>query len=128
MRSLKLNRAEHAEGSNRSRMVGSVVHKALSHILQNNIADPRVAQITVTEVELSRDLKHAKVFLTTSEPQQSLQVSVDQLNRAKSYIRHRLRDHLDLKYIPAIRFLADDVPTRSSRVIQLIDQALTPKD
>ncbi len=128
MNSLKLNRVGQMDGSYRTQMVGSVVHKALSHILQNDIADPRVAQTTITEVELSKDLKHAKVFLTTSEPHQSLQTSVDQLNCAKSYIRHRLRDHLDLKYIPAVRFLADELPTRSSRVIQLIDQVLTLKD
>jgi len=110
-------------GSNRSKMVGSVVHKALSHILENDVSDPRIVQTTITEVELSRDLKHAKVFLTSAESEDALQLSVDHLNRAKSYIRHRLGDQLNLKHIPMISFRADEMPMRSSRVLQLIDVA-----
>ena len=122
MTSLKFNRVAQFEESNRTRKVASVVHKALSQILQNQINDPRVSKTTITEVEVSKDLKHAKVFLTSSESQEALLSSIEQLNRAKAYIRHRMSDQLDLKYIPAIKFLADEVPIRSTRVLELIDQ------
>ena len=107
-------------------MVGSVVHKALSQILQNSISDPRITPTTITEVQLSKDLKHAKVFLTSGESTEALQTSVEHLNRARSYIRHRLSGELDMKFTPAIRFLVDDLPSRSTRVISLIEQVSNP--
>lgn len=109
--------------SNRPRMVGSVIHQALSQILETQISDPRIAQTTITEVELSKDLKHVKVFLTSSQSAEFLEQSVTNLNRAKAYIRHRLSEQIDLKFTPAVRFLADDLPSRSNRVLALIDQA-----
>ena len=107
-------------------MVGSVVHKALSQILQNSISDPRITPTTITEVQLSKDLKHAKVFLTSGESTETLQASVEHLNRASSYIRHRLSGELNMKFTPAIRFLVDDLPSRSTRVISLIEQVSKP--
>ncbi len=119
---------EQLNGFNRTRMISSVVHKALSQILQNKISDPRIVQTTITEVELSKDMKLAKVFVTSSESEQALQTSIEQLNRARSYVRRCLSDHIELKYIPALRFVADEVPTRSSRVLELIDQASSSMD
>lgn len=103
-------------------MVGSVVHKALSQILQNSVSDPRIAATTITEVQLSKDLKHAKVFLTSGESHETLQDSVEHLNRARSYIRHQLSGELNLKFTPAIRFMVDELPSRSTRVTSLIEQ------
>ena len=122
MSSIHLNRIRSDSSSNRTRKVGSVVHQALSQILQTSISDPRISRTTITEVELSKDMKHARVFLTSTESRDVLQASVDRLNRAKSYIRHCLSDHLELKYTPALRFFVDDLPSRSTRVLQLIDE------
>lgn len=102
------------------------MHKALSQILQNSISDPRIAPTTITEVHLSNDLKHAKVFLTSGESKETLQASVEHLNRARSYIRRRLSGELDLKFTPAVRFLVDELPSRSNRVISLIEQTSKP--
>ncbi len=122
MSSLEFSQMEHFDGASRTRMVGSVVHKALSRILQSEISDPRISQTTITEVEVSRDLKHAKVFLTSADSPEALNASVEHLNRAKSYIRHCLSDQLELKFTPAIRFLVDEMPFRSNRVLQLIEE------
>ncbi len=126
--SMNLNNVSQAGSMNRPRMVGSVVHQALSRILQQNISDPRIVQTTITEVELSRDLKHAKVYLTSGESKEALNTSVEHLNRARAYIRHRLSDRLDLKFTPAISFLADELPTRTTRVLDLIDQVSNETD
>ncbi len=125
MSSIKMNRMGRPDGVNRTKMVGSVVHKALSQILQHDICDPRVGRTTITEVELSNDLKHVKVYLTSIESQEVLKSSVDQLNRAKAYIRRCLKAHLDLRFTPSIRFLVDELPSRTSRVLHLIDEAST---
>ena len=122
MTSIHLNQIQSNPDSNRTRKVGSVVHQALSQILQTSISDPRISRTTITEVELSKDMKHARVFLTSTESRDVLQASVDHLNHAKSYIRHCLSDHLELKYTPALRFFVDELPSRSARVLQLIDE------
>ncbi len=119
------------DGTYRPRMVGSVVHQALSQILQYDIADPRIARTTITEVELSKDLKHVTVFLTSVESSQALQTSVEHLNRATAYIRRCLSSQLNLRFTPSIRFMVDDLPVRTARVLQLIDDsgnANTPID
>ena len=108
MSSIQLNQIRSESSSNRTRKVGSVVHQALSQILQTSVSDPRISQTTITEVELSKDMKHARVFLTSTESRDVLQASVAQLNRAKSYIRHCLSDHVELKYTTALRFFVDD--------------------
>ncbi|MDE0309550.1 MAG: 30S ribosome-binding factor RbfA [Acidiferrobacterales bacterium] len=107
--------------TSRCRKVGSVVHRELSSILQNRLADPRIGQITITEVSMSRDLKHAKVYVTSSEAPDNMERTLHSLNRAKSYIRHQLSANLDMKYTPAVSFLKDEVPERSRHVIGLID-------
>ncbi len=115
-------------GGNRSAKVGSLVHRELSAILQNKIADPRVGQVTITEVVMSRDLKHAKVYATSSESGDRLHSSILGLNRARSYIRQQLGAQLNTKYTPAVSFFKDEVPERSSRVLGLIDKASRSRD
>ena len=117
-----------AIGASRSRKVGSVVHRELSAILQNKIADPRIGRVTITEVVMSRDLKYAKVYVTSSDSSDRLQATLTNLNRAKSFIRHQLSSALNMKFTPRVSFLEDEVPERSGRVISLIEKVSTTKD
>ncbi len=114
--------------SSRCRKVGSVVHRGLSAILQNKLSDPRIGQITITEVSMSRDLKHAKVYVTSSETPDSMERTLVNLNRAKSYIRHQLSANLNMKYTPAVSFLKDEVPERSDHVLSLIEKVSAARD
>ncbi len=115
-------------GASRCRKVGSVVHRELSAILQNKLSDPRIGQITITEVSMSRDLKHAKVYVTSSETPDSMERTLLNLNRAKSYIRHQLGANLNMKFTPAVSFLKDEMPERSDRVISLIEKVSAARD
>ncbi len=109
-------------GASRCRKVGSVVHRELSEILLTKLSDPRIGQITITEVFMSRDLKHAKVYVTSSETPDSMERTLTNLNRAKSYIRRQLGANLNMKFTPAVSFLKDEVPERSGHVISLIEK------
>lgn len=115
-------------GAGRGRKVGSVVHRELSAILQNKVADPRIGQVTITEVVMSRDLKYAKVFVTSSESPERLRATLLNLNRARSFIRHELGSILNMKFTPSVSFLEDEVPERSGRVISLIEKMSASKD
>ncbi len=109
----------------RSKKIGSLLHRELSMILETSISDPRIAKTTITEVVMTKDLNNVKVFLTSSESEEKLKTSVLHLNQAQSYIRHELSDRLNLRHTPEIQFLADELPTRSSRVLSLIEQLST---
>ena len=72
---------------------------------------------------MSRDLKSAKVYVTSNESSESFKATLSHLNRARPYIRRQLGAGLTTKFTPAISFLKDEVPERSGRVISLIEKA-----
>lgn len=109
-------------GVDRTRRVSSLLRRELSLALQNKVADPRIGRVTITEIVLSKDLKHAKVYVTGCDSSEELRTSLSALNSAKSFIRHQLASTLNLKYTPTFRFIADDLPERSARVLDLIDK------
>ena len=109
-------------GGDRTRKVASVVHRELSSILSTSLADPRIASITVTNTRMSKDLKHAKVFVTSHLSDKELQSGVEALNSAASYIRRLLAARLNMKYAPAVRFVEDAAIGRAERIAELIER------
>ena len=72
---------------------------------------------------MSRDLRHARVYATSSESSERLEQSLTALNRAKSYIRYLLGANISMKYTPTVKFLKDEVPERSERISSLLEEA-----
>ena len=105
----------------RTRKVASVVHRELSMILSAELADPRITSITITSIRMSRDLKHAKVFVTSCLSDPQLQSGIQALNRAASYIRRHLATRLNMKYTPSVSFVKDIAIERAERITELID-------
>ncbi len=108
-------------GIDRTKRIASVVHRELSSILQNKVADPRIESITITEVLVSKDLKHATVFTVGGGSSTSLDNTIEALNHAKVYLRHQLAKQTHLKYVPRITFQVDLAPERGARVLNLIE-------
>lgn len=104
----------------RTKKVASLVHRELSSILLHKVSDPRIEPTTITEVLVSKDLKHAKIFVVGRGSPESSQTSVEALNRARSYIRRQLAKQAGLKYTPSLEFKIDKVPERSTRVLNLM--------
>ncbi len=107
-------------GADRTRKVASVVHREISAIISNEMADPRVASVTVTDIRMSKDLKHARVFLTSRLPGQELQHGVDALNRAAAFVRRQLAARVKMKYTPALRFCVDVSIEHAGHVADLL--------
>ena len=116
---------QNSVGVDRTKKVASVLRRELSAILHKDMADPRIGMITITDVEVSRDLKQANVYMINTDSQDNLHDSLKVLNRAKSYIRRLLGTRLSMKSTPEIRFIADDLPDRGARVMSLIDSVTT---
>ena len=91
----------------RSDRVSGLIQKVLSEILQKDIKDPRLKMATITGVDVSRDLKLARIYFTTPDGEQEKDAAVKGFNSARGYIKRTLAHELGLKYMPDIQFFYD---------------------
>jgi ribosome-binding factor A len=90
-------------------------------ILQREIKDPRVGMATVSDVELTRDLQHAKVFVTFFlNEEDNIEAGIKVLNDASGYIRILLGKAMKLRVVPEIRFVYDKTLVEGMRISNLI--------
>jgi ribosome-binding factor A len=111
----------------RLRRVADQIQRELSELLRAELKDPRVGMITLTGVEVSPDLAHAKVFFTTLADADSLKKIESGLDRAAGFLRVQLGKRLSLRVTPEIHFKHDASVERGVRLSQLIDSAVTGK-
>jgi ribosome-binding factor A len=91
----------------RSDRVSGLIQKVLSEILQKDIKDPRLKMATITGVNVSRDLKLARIYFTTPDGEGEKDAVIKGFNSARGYIKRILAHELDLKYMPDIKFFYD---------------------
>lgn len=110
----------------RSQKVAEQIRRELADLLQFEVKDPRVANATITEVEVTGDLAHAKIFFSTREDATTAAAG---LEKAAGYLRSQLAKRLLLRTVPQLHFVHDTSIERGFQLSQLIDQAMadTPK-
>jgi len=110
--------------SRRSERTGKLIQREISVLLERHVNDPRLAKlISVTEVTLSPDLKHAKIFVSTLTSEiANKQELLDGFNNASGFLRKELASHLGLKHMPELSFHYDDSIERGSRLLKLLDE------
>ena len=110
----------------RPERVADFMRKELSQVMQQKMRDPRVGLASITDVEVSRDLSHAKVFVTVlgtdsaEEAKEILQV----LNKAAGFFRSQVAKSHSMRITPTIRFYFDESIHRGQQLSSLIDSAL----
>ena len=104
----------------RSDRVSGLIQQVLSEILKRDIGDPRLKMATVTEVEVSRDLKLARIYFTTSGDKQKKDAAINGFNSARGFIKRTLAHEIDLKYMPDIKFFYDDSLEYGTHIDELI--------
>lgn len=115
-----------AKSFTRPQRVGHELQKEIAIILQREIKDPRLGMVTVSGVELSRDLSYGKVFVTflnDSDPEvitQGLKV----LNDATGYIRSLVGKAMQLRIIPELKFFYDESLVEGMRMSNLVSQVV----
>lgn len=113
--------------SQRLRRVADQIQRELSGLLRAELKDPRVGMITLTGVEVSPDLAHAKVFFTMLGDADALALTEAGLKRAAGFLRSELGHRLKLRVTPELRFVYDASVERGVRLSKLIDDALAGK-
>lgn len=88
----------------------------------HKIKDPRVGFVTVTDVAVTRDLRHATIFLSTIRRGRQREQSLAALEHAKGYIRSELGKRVRMKYLPEITLALDESVETGDRIERLIRQ------
>jgi ribosome-binding factor A len=114
--------------SQRMRRVDGSLREVLAAAIADEVTDPGVGFVTVTSVETSGDLRHAKVFVSALGDMDEQQRTLDALNRAKRLLQSSIARSLRLKYTPVLEFHLDDSARRAVRLDALLrhDEAPTP--
>ena len=105
----------------RADRVGGLIQKVLSNILNKNIRDPRLKMVTITGVKVSRDLKQARIYFTTSGGIQKKDDTTEGFNSAHGFIKRTLAHELDLKYMPHLKFFYDESIEYGAHIDELIE-------
>ena len=107
--------------SRRSERTSKLIQREISALLEREVNDPRlITLISVTEVSLSPDLRHAKVFVSTLGNEINKEDMLAGFNKASGFLRRELASHLKLKYTPQLSFHYDDSIERGARLLNLI--------
>ncbi len=111
---------------NRADRVASVLQRELALLLRDAVKDPRVQGVSISEVEVSRDLSHARVYVLLAQDCDKTEV-LAALNQAAGFLRAQLKPMLKLRTIPQLKFLEDDSVDRGSRIDALLAQLNKPE-
>ncbi len=108
---------------NRSERVAGSLRRELARLIQLELKDPEVGFVSLSDVEVTRDLAHAKVFVTVFEPDKAAG-SIRALNKAAGYLRRRLGQEMRIRAVPELHFQHDASVETGQRMDSLIEAAL----
>ena len=106
----------------RSSRIGDQIRKDVSEIILHGLKDPKSGFITVIDVELTDDLRYAKIFYTVLGDEKAKKESQQGLKRAKGYIQREIGKRIRLKHTPEISFKYDHTIEKAERIEQLLKQ------
>ena len=110
-----------AKEFSRSDRVAEQIQRELADLLQFEVKDPRVGMVTITEVEVSGDMSHAKIYYSAAEGTKELQKG---LEKSSGFLRTQLAKRLLLRTVPQLHFVYDASIDRGMKLSKLIDEAL----
>lgn len=108
----------------RTRRVGEQIQRELAVLLQREVRDPRLARVTISAVEITRDLSLATVYFTVLGEQEDLPPIQHALEKAAGFLRHALGERLVMRSLPHLKFVYDDSIRRGATLSNLIDEAV----
>ena len=107
----------------RMERVNQLLREELSHLAQRELKDPRLGTLmTITEVDVSPDLRHARVYVSVMGDAEEQQAAIEVLSAASGFLRRGLRDRLKLRNIPDLQFQQDRAMEHGTHLLTLIDQ------
>lgn len=108
--------------SRRQAQVAEAVQQHMSYLFQRELKDPRIGFVTVTAVDMSPDLKYARIFISVMGTPEEQKATMDALTSGKGFIRRELASRLDLRFAPEISFKLDTSAEYSDKITRLLNE------
>ena len=108
----------------RNQRLGNQVLRTLNELLRFESKDPRLKLVSLTAIELSRDLSVARIHFSLLDINADPEPVLDGLQRASGFLRSRLGREIKIRHVPELRFLHDNSAAESQRISDLIDGAI----
>lgn len=102
--------------------VGEALRRELGFILDREVGDPRIGMVTITRVELSDDLRYAKLFVSFLGDRDEREEALRHLRKARKFLRSQLASRLDLRIVPELTFVLDDSSEQYLRIAEVLKQ------
>ncbi len=107
----------------RQEKLGELLAAELSELMRTRVKDPRVGFASITRVEVSGDLRHAKIHVSVMGTPEEQQATMKGLSNAAGYLRHEVASRITLRYMPELTFKLDTSIEKGAHVLELIKQA-----
>ncbi|WP_237055219.1 30S ribosome-binding factor RbfA [Microbulbifer sediminum] len=110
----------------RADRVADAMRRELAQLIQREVRDPRLGMVNVNDVEVSRDLASAKVFVTFvgEDDRSKINTSMQVLNKAAGFLRSQLAREIQMRTIPRLQFRYDETSVRGQELSALIEKAV----
>lgn len=110
----------------RERRVAEEIRHALAELILSDIKDPRVSEglVSVTSVEVSKDLKHARAWISVLGTEEAQKDAIDALQAAAGFIRREIAQRVVLRFVPTISFKLDHSMEHADKINRLLKQAV----
>ncbi len=106
----------------RPERLAEAIKKEISELLREELKDPRIGFVTITAVEVSKDLRYANIFASVLGEPQEQKAAIAALQKAQGFIRGELGKRIRLRYTPEITFKLDRSISQGSRLIALMEE------
>ena len=106
----------------RQAKIAELLKEEISDILRREMKDPRLGFVTITDAEISPDLRHAKVFVSILGTEQERKDNMALLKKAERFVRQAVGKRLSMKLLPEIRFYLDTSVDQGVRIFELLDK------
>ena len=112
----------------RSDRVGDLLLELVSQLLSREVSDPRIGPVTLTGVEVTKDLRRARIYFTFLSQGGDREEVLSGLKSATGYIRGKVARELKLRFVPTIEFVYDESRDRTQRIEDLLKQVKSSEE
>jgi ribosome-binding factor A len=117
-----------SKGFSRRDRISEQIRRELAEVIRTKLRDPRVGMISLTDVQLSADYAHAKVFFSSLAGSDSLDVVQAGLQNAAGFLRSELGKRISIHMTPQLHFVFDESLQRGAQLSKLISEAAAISD
>jgi ribosome-binding factor A len=107
---------------NRAARVADVIQQELAELIRNELKDPRIGFVSIVKVDVSGDIRHAKVYVSVLGDEKQKKETLKALQSAAGFLRNEIGRALQIRYTPELHFALDESIAHGSRIAQLLVQ------